>query len=117
MSYISSAILRVGTNILEVASRGVYYLNGVLDAELPDEFSGFAFSHTLPTDKQHVLAVHLGVEERINVKTYKDFVSILIEKGQGKHFGDSVGLMGDFGKGHMLARDGQTILDDTNDFG
>jgi cysteine-rich repeat protein len=131
MSYISSATIRIGRDVLEVESQGIYHLNGVLGAELPDEFSGFAFSHTKPTDKQHVFTVHLGVEERINaktykhmgveeritVKTYKNFVSILIENGQGKNFGDSVGLMGDFGKGRMLARDGQTILDDANAFG
>jgi hypothetical protein len=117
MSYISSATLRIGTDILEVESQGVYYLNGVIGAELPNEFSGFAFSHTQPTDNQHAFTVHLGVEENINVKTYKDFVSVLILKGQGKHFGDSVGLMGDFGKGRMLARDGKTVLDDANAFG
>jgi hypothetical protein len=41
----------------------------------------------------------------------------LIQKGQSKHFGDSVGLMGDFGEGRMLARDGKTVLDDANAFG
>jgi hypothetical protein len=117
MSYISSATLRIGTDILEVESQGIYYLNGVVGAELPNEFSGFAFSHTQPTEKQHVFEMYLGDRERIKVKTYKDFVSVLIEQGQSKHFGDSVGLMGDFGKGRMLARDGQTILDDANAFG
>jgi hypothetical protein len=62
---------------------------------LPAEFSGFAFSHA-PTDKQHVFEVHLGGRERIKLKTYKDFVSVLIEQGLNKHFADSVGLMGDF---------------------
>jgi hypothetical protein len=117
VSYISSATLRIGTDILEVESQGVYYINDVINAKLPDEFSGFAFSHTQPTDKQHVFEVYLGDRQRIKVKTYKDFVSVLIEQGQSKHFGDSVGLMGDFGKGRMLARDGQTILNDANAFG
>jgi hypothetical protein len=35
----------------------------------------------------------LGGRERIKVNTYKDFVSILIEQGQSKHFGDSAGLV------------------------
>jgi hypothetical protein len=39
----------------------------------------------------------------IKLKTYKDFVSVLIEQGQSKNFGDSVGLMGDFGQGRMFA--------------
>jgi hypothetical protein len=53
MSYISLPCW-VGTDVLEVESQGVYYLNGVAGAELPDEFSGFAFSHAA-TDKQHML--------------------------------------------------------------
>jgi hypothetical protein len=117
MSYISSAALRIGSDVLEVESQGVYYLNGVANAELPSEFSGFEFLHTQPTDKQHVFEVHLGGRERIKVKTYKDFVSVLIEQGQSKHFGQSVGLMGDFGKGHMISRDGKSVIEDANAFG
>jgi cysteine-rich repeat protein len=117
MSYISSAAIRIGADILEVESQGVYYYNGEYGAALPDKLSGFAFSHTQPTDKQHVFEVYLGGRERIKLKTYNDFVSVLVEQGQIEHFGDSVGLMGDFGKGRMLARDGRTVLDNANEFG
>jgi cysteine-rich repeat protein len=117
MSYISSAALRIGTDVLEVESHGVYSLNGVADADLPIEFGGFKFLHTQPTDKQHVFDIHLGGRERIKIKTYKDFVSVSFEQGVGKHFAKSVGLMGDFAMGRMLARDGETVLDDVNAFG
>jgi hypothetical protein len=119
MSFISSAVLRIGTDVLEVSSQGVYYLNGngVAGANLPAEFSGFPFSHTQPTDKQHVFNVHLGGRERIKIMTFKDFVSVLIEQGQSKHFGDCVGLMGDFKMGQMIARDGETVLDNVNEYG
>jgi hypothetical protein len=117
MSYISGATIRIGTDILEVDSQGIYYLNGEVGAELPDDFSGFAFSHTQPTDKQHVFEVDLGGSEKIKFKTYKDFVSVVIEEGQSKHFGDSVGLMGDFEYGMKLSRDGKTVIDDANAFG
>jgi hypothetical protein len=117
MSYISSAVLRTGSDALEVESQGVYYFNGVANAELPSEFSGFEFLHTKPTDKQHVFEVHLGGRERVKLKTYKDFVSVLIEQGLSKHFGKSAGLMGDFGQGRRFARDGKTVLDDANTFG
>jgi hypothetical protein len=117
MAYIASAALRIGEDILEVASQGVYWLNGVLSADLPDEFSGFAFSHTQPSDKQHVFEVYLGGRERIKIKTYKDFVSVLIEQGKREHFLDSGGLMGDYRAGRMIARDGKTVIDDANVFG
>jgi hypothetical protein len=117
MSYISSAALRIGSDILEVESQGVYYLNGVAGAALPDEFAGFAFLHTQPTDKQHVFEVHLGGREYIKLKTYKDFVSVLIEQGQNKHFSDSVGLMGDFRYGIKMSRSGKSAIADANAFG
>jgi hypothetical protein len=81
MAYISSAALRIGTDVFEVKSQGVYYLNGVAGADLPIEFGGFQFLHTQPTDKQHVFEVHLGGRERISIKTYKDFVSVTFERG------------------------------------
>jgi hypothetical protein len=117
MSYISSAVLRIGSDVLEVQSQGLYYLNGVCNAELPSEFSGFDFFHSQPTDTQHTFEVHLGGRERIKLKTYKDFVSVLIEQGKSEHFLNSVGLMGDFEQGLMISRDGGTILDDANTFG
>jgi hypothetical protein len=118
MSFISSAALRIGSDVIEVESQGVYYLNGVLNAApLPTDFSGFAFTHTQPTDKQHVFEVYLGGRERIKLNTYKDIVSVLIEQGHNKHFSDSVGLMGDFRTGHMVARDGKAVIEDANAFG
>jgi hypothetical protein len=59
----------------------------------------------------------VGGRECTKIETYKNFVSVLIEQGKSKNFGDSVGLMGDYGEGRMLARDGETILDDANAFG
>jgi hypothetical protein len=118
-SYMSSAALRIGTDVLEVASKGVYYLNGVAGANMPNEISGFSVTHTQPSDDLHVFDVKLynNGHERIKIKTYRDFVSVWVEKGKGIHFGDSVGLMGDFSMGQMLARDGKTVIDDPNVFG
>jgi hypothetical protein len=116
-SFIVAAALRIGTDVLEVASKGVYYLDGVAGAGMPTTISGFTVSHTQPNDHQHVFDVYFGDMEHILIKVLKDFVSVLFEKGKSKHFGDSVGLMGAFGRDHMLARDGETVLDDPNEFG
>jgi hypothetical protein len=69
MSYISGATVRIGSDVLEVESQGVYSFNGVANAELPSKFSGFAFAHTQPTDKQHVFEIYLGDSEHITVRT------------------------------------------------
>jgi hypothetical protein len=116
-SYTSSAVLRIGEDMLEVRSKGVYFLNGVFHADLPSEFSGFEFSHTQPIEHQHVFEVHLFGQQRIMLKTYKDFVSVKIEQASKERFGDSVGLMGDYEVGTMRARDGTTVIEDPNAFG
>jgi hypothetical protein len=117
MSYISNAALRIGTDLLEVTSRGIYYLNGVRGANMPNEISGFPIAHSQPNENQHVFDVALGDEEHIHIKTYKDLVSVMVDGAQSKNFGDVVGLMGTLKKGHMLARDGDTVLSDHNAFG
>jgi hypothetical protein len=116
-SYIAAAALRIGTDILEVASQGVYYLNGEAGADLPNTISGYTVSHTQPNDHQHVFDVDLGDDEHILIKVFKDFVSVMFDSARFKHFGDSVGIMGGFEKGRMLARNGGTVLDDPNEFG
>jgi hypothetical protein len=44
-------------------------------------------------------------------------LNVSFEQGEGKHFAESVGLMGDFKMGHMMARDDKTIMTDANAFG
>jgi hypothetical protein len=90
------AALRIGTHVLEVTSRGIYYLNGLLGADMPNRISGFLIAHSQPNENQH----------GFDIKTYKDLVSV-----------DVVGLMGTLKKGHMLGRDGDTVLSDHNAFG
>jgi hypothetical protein len=91
----------------------------VAGANMLNEISGFSVTHTQPSDDLHVFGVKLynNGHERIKIKTYRDFVSVWVEKGKGIHFGDSVGLMGDFSMGQMLARNGKTVIDGPNAFG
>jgi hypothetical protein len=66
-----------------------------------------------PPTKQHVFEVYLGRTQAYQTQDLQG-VSVLIERGQSKDFGDSVGLMGDFGHGVKLSRDGETVIDDAN---
>jgi hypothetical protein len=70
----------------------------VAGANMPNEISGFAVTHTQPSDDLHAFDVKLYNigHERIKIKTYRDFVSVRVEKGKGIHFGESVSLMGIF---------------------
>ena len=71
--------------------------------------------------KRHEFRVNLGGSEdnHITIKIYEEFVAVYITESvqEQQSFSDSVGLMGQFTTGKMMARDGQTILDDPIKFG
>ncbi len=57
------------TNVLEVESQGVYYLDGMLWRR----FGGFDFLHRIPpTSGMSLKIMWMGGRERIKVKTYKE---------------------------------------------
>ena len=118
-SYITSAALQIGTELMEVASFGDYILNGVNAAALERvELSGFPVIHDYnPTIKKHTFDVQIGYNENVTISVYKDLVAVDIVGGSPEHFGNSVGLLGDFHSGSMIGRDGETILEDANAFG
>jgi hypothetical protein len=116
-SYIASVALKIGDDIIELQSKGVYYLNGVADAEMPNKFAGFPMTYTESSKKRHIVEVDLGHRGKISFREFKDFISVIIEQGSSDNFGDSIGLMGSFDTGSMLARDGETVLDDPSAFG
>jgi hypothetical protein len=105
-SFIKSTAIRIGQDILEVSSYGVYRLNGVLGAELPAKLADFNVAYTgQPNGKHHVFYVYLGHQSKIEVKVYEEFVSVSILNGNEERFSDSVGMMGSFSTGAMLTRD------------
>jgi hypothetical protein len=116
-SYISSVALKIGDDVLEVQSKGVYYLNGVAGANMPNKIAGFPMTYTESNKKRHIVEVDLGHHGKISFREFKDFISVVIEQGSSDNFGDSIGLMGSFDTGSMLARDGETVLDDPHAFG
>ena len=113
-SYISSAALQIGDEILEVGGWGTFMINGVMgtnDAELPATFAGFPFVLKRSDQKTHIYHIPFGTDgQLVQIKTFKDWVSVSIEHATVEDFGTSTGLMGDFATGHPLARDGTTVL-------
>lgn len=116
-SFISQTVLKIGTDTLEVASYGDYSVNGVTSAAMPNMLSGFPIAHTKVNKKKHVFRVDLGPGEDVTISTFKDLVSVSFDSASSADFHGSVGLMGEFGTGKKLARDGKTIIEDPNEFG
>jgi hypothetical protein len=116
-SYISTAAIRIGNEILEVTGKsGLYYLNGMANVVLPATIAGFSITHEQPLEFQHSFFIKVNHGQTIVIKTWRDIVYVMVEHAKADDFGDVVGLMGDFVTGHKRGRDG-TVMDDINAFG
>ena len=113
--------IRIGPeDVLEVSSYGLYTLNGISNAEMPANVAGYTVALTNPNAKEHIFLLTLGADNYLEVKVYKDLVSVkfnLAEEMSEKDFAGSTGLVGSWKDGVRLARDGTTILWDDNEYG
>jgi hypothetical protein len=53
----------------------------------------------------------------VSFETFNEFVRVNVRADVGKHFEGALGLMGAFPNGALVARDGKTIMKDTDAFG
>lgn len=117
-SFIEAAAIMIGNDILEVGGHGNYMINGVLgtnDDEMPFEFAGFPLVLHASNKNKHVYDIHVGPNGQIvQIKTFKDWLSIAIDNATAEYYQNSKGLMGQFETGKPIARDG-TILGEIDD--
>jgi len=109
-SFVAAAAIKIGKDTLEVGGFGRYYFNGIKDANI-DTISGFPIQHRRGGKNQSMFIVELGKKGKIYVKVYKDLLAVSVSDTTGEHFGDAVGLMGEFKTGNMIGRDGETVFD------
>jgi hypothetical protein len=100
-----------------VASWGGFVVNGVVGTgtDIPTTFAGYEMTGQQLNDKEHVFVIKLDDIEKITFKTFKDWVSVKIDTSSMDRFGSSLGLMGSFKNGDMLARDGVAVLNAWNE--
>jgi hypothetical protein len=115
-SYIESAAITIGGDILQVNSWGEYMFNGVESASLTT-IASFQLSHRQVSEKKHVFEITLSPTESLKIESFKDIVAVKFGDVIPNGFLDSSGLLGDYRTGKMLARDGTTVLTDINAFG
>ncbi|CAB9500049.1 expressed unknown protein [Seminavis robusta] len=116
-SFIESAAIKIGDDILEISSYGDYFLNGVEGAPLPAFVGGLPVAHLARDEKSHMFDIFLEEDRRIVIKTLKDWVSVKIDQPLAVDFADSVGMMGNFVTGKLLARDGTRVITDMDEMG
>ena len=118
-SYIESAALRMGHYLLHVEQDGL-----TLDSkaysydDLPLTFGHgdlhYQIELLVHDEEQTKIRVLLHDSSEIFFTFYKHFLHILVS-GNSKDFGDSVGLLGKFGSGDMIARGG-ALMENMEDF-
>lgn len=113
-SYVESAAVKIGDDVLEVTAFGDYMLNGVSKAPMPAKMAGFEVTESIKNDHDVTFEIHVSKTETIKVKAFKDLVSVTFT---GAHMDGAKGIMGDFKTGNHVARDGVTIMTNHDEFG
>jgi len=125
-SYISTAVVQIGGETFEVAGTkdgDTHWLNTkkVNSDEWESDsvqISGFKIIFNQPHSNQREYWIDLGNSESIQIKTWKNMVRVDAAVDYGKDtFAGSLGLMGSYPKGIMLARDGVTAMVELENFG
>lgn len=123
-SYIETAALKVGDNVLEFY-RDHFFLNGIklTPADLPMTFGG-DFKYTIsnaPVEHgknafyYQYYNVDLHEDSSMVFRFYKKFLTIDI-RGNSEDFNDAVGLLGEHETGDMISRDG-ALMSNFDEYG
>jgi len=119
-SYVDSAAIRIGTDILEVrgSEKSNFWINGIEGNGNTDKLSisEYPIQYYRISKKSEKFIVDLGNGEGIVFKTWNSFVSVKVENPKKDKFMGSVGLMGRFPEGTKIGRD-NSIIEDINVFG
>lgn len=118
-AYVSEAVLQIGSSVVEVSPEG-YYVNNVENAQLPARMDGgsllFRYTEEIGHLERTVYKIDMGAAGVIQMLTLKNYVFVSILDANEVEFENSIGLLGDFDEGTLLARDGLTVEMDLHKF-
>lgn len=124
-SYISSVSAKIGHDVLEVTKRGNFVANYKAHAPLPKTLGGHPVTYTKAQNvkhaKFHVFDIDLDQGQGISIRSFRaqKILAVKVDGFSPEDFGDSVGLMGSFPHGDMVARNGtmSMTVEQANAFG
>jgi len=125
-SYIKKAAIRIGNDVLEVEGKSdpeefdtSYWFNLEYKGEATS-IGGFPLTiHDNKVSKSY-FEIDLSSKypgQKIVIATYREFVRVDFQGATAEAFGNTVGMLGDFKTGELLARDGVTSIDEFMEFG
>lgn len=127
-SAIETAVVQIGKDTLEIKA-GIenrrYWVNGEegsridTSLKLPFQIGGFSGRYRYKNDRVIQYKLNLPNYQSITIRSVKDILRVELEGCNEDDFGKSLGLMGSYGEGKLVARNGTTIFNegDTNAFG
>ena len=116
-SYIETAAIKLGEDVLEVGSYGDYSLNGISNAAMPATIGGYPLTMDSPSPKITIFKIQISDSDTIILKNFKDLVAVVLDDTSVQRFKGTLGMVGSFDKhGKMVGRDGETLIQDPNDF-
>ena len=110
-SYISTAVVKIGDDKIEIHEDGSYYFNDVWNVPLPDTFSDSMLSYTIVDGwlpQWTITSPRGGV---IFIQIFNVMVDIKLSGFLNETLADSRGLMGDFKTGFLVGRSGKWMFD------
>ena len=128
-SYIKSAAILIGGDILEVQGSGDmerevsrYWINFEFQAK-SNSIGGFPlaiFDDLHPAHPKRRFEIDLSSKypgQKIIISAFKEFVRVDFINPSTNSFGNTVGMLGNFKNGKTLSRDQATVIQDINEFG
>jgi len=130
-SFIETTVIRIGKDTFELAGgkgNDNFFINGVVqkvknENGVVGSISGYDITFIHVNKKSRKFVINLGTNhnnnklEEIVFTTWNSFVSVSVKNPTKDHFDGSLGLMGSFPAGEMVARDRKTVFNNSNEFG
>jgi len=127
-SYIETAAIRIGEDILEISGTGDhsdrninYWFNFQHQNDVTTTTIG-GFPLKISYNKVHKRFYEIDLSskypgQKIVLSTFKEFVAVDFKGTTAEAFGNTVGMLGNYKTGKTLARDGFRTLDDFTELG
>lgn len=115
-SYISTAVVQIGLDKLEIHQDGTFQWNDDADIDLPSTFGDASLNYTVVDGWLPIWDIVTPRGGRIYLQVFDTMVDVKLYGFTNEDVTDSVGLLGDFQTGFLMDRQGQWVFD-TDPFG
>jgi hypothetical protein len=126
-SYVSAVAVGIDNETFEVVggkNSNNYWLNGEpgddqiqTDTYLKERLSGYPIQFQQLSEKSRQFIIELDNNQSVSISTWNSFVKVELKGTKKEDFENSLGLLGSFGEGIRMGRDGTTAMEETDAFG